>query len=201
MAELEKVKDAEQIARDKLIAKNKQWTQEGRIPNDGVLYSNCPRCADTGLRPEFQPIERFNTWSSTSDHMSTYCTMCLSSGLNKKESLLCAQLMVEHGIRSDHYKIYRHGAWENASDLDAPAKALQESVQELEALVLKKEAEAEAKAAMKRDQSLKEEARQLAAEKAKARQQRKDPIWVRSSAVLWAIGIGAVLGFLWWVIF
>jgi hypothetical protein len=107
MAELEKVKDAEQIARDKLIAKNKQWVQEGRIPDDGMLYSNCPRCADTGLRPEFQPTARFNTWTSTSDHMSTYCTMCLGSGLNKKESLLCAKLMAEHGVRSGPLKLWK----------------------------------------------------------------------------------------------
>jgi hypothetical protein len=78
---------------------------------------------------------------------------------------------------------------------------LEESVQELEELALKKEAEAEAKAAMKREETLKKEARQLAAEKAKSRQQKKAPIWERESAVMWAIGIGFIVASLGFILF
>lgn len=123
-----------------LAEQNARLLEEGKIPpgltqRDGKLYSpvaRCSRCDHLDLVPGgIKPIEAFRVHGSRSNGLSSWCDVCLSSGLDTESAIAAMDLMHEAGLVPEQSVILienHKGEWLPAASYQYPIDALYRAI-------------------------------------------------------------------------
>lgn len=126
--------------RNKCKQQTDRFIDDGVLSNTNKLHSHCPRCRELwGVEQAVKPIEEFNLWASQTDGCSTYCTNCLHTDLNAKESKRAFGLFCEYApevlFEKELYLYIGDGTtsdkadWMLAKHVGSPKEVLKKSVE------------------------------------------------------------------------